>query len=84
MKPFKVLTGESEEVKELTQDYVINKAIAIIEDAIHVAIAVTHGVGILVSWNYKHLVNVRTKREVNAISLMSGYNPMEIVDPSML
>ncbi len=26
-------------------------------DARHVAIATTHGIGIIVSWNFKHLAN---------------------------
>lgn len=84
VKPFKVLEGENDEVKELTQKYFAVGAIAIVEDAIHVAIAVVNGIGILASWNYKHLVNLKTKRDVNAINLMNGYNPIEIIDPSML
>lgn len=84
VKTFRVLNGESDEIKELIQEYVANKAIDIVEDAIHVAIAVVNEIGILVSWNYKHLVNLKTKREVNAINISNGYNPIEIVDPSML
>jgi predicted nucleic acid-binding protein len=84
VKPFKVLNGETDEVKELVQNYVSSGAIAILEDAIHVAITVIHGIGILVSWNYKHLVNLKTKRDVNAVNLMKGYNPIEIADPSMV
>lgn len=84
IKSFKVLNGESDDIKELIQKYVANGAIDIVEDAIHVAIAVVNEIGILVSWNYKHLVNLKTKREVNAINLSNGYNPIEIVDPSML
>lgn len=84
VKSFKVLNGETDEVKELAQNYVTSGAIAIVEDAVHVATAVVNGIGILVSWNYKHLVNLKTKRDVNAINLMNGYNPIEIVDPSMI
>ena len=79
-----ILNGERDDVKELTQNYVINNAIGIVEDAVHVAIAVIYKIGILASWNYRHLVKLKTKREVNAINLMNGYNTIEIVDPSML
>ena len=84
MKPFTVLTGERDDIKELTQHYVMNNAIAIVEDAVHVAIAVIYKIGILVSWNYRHLVKLKTKQEVNAINLKNGYNTIEIVAPSML
>ena len=84
VKPFTALIGEREDIKELTQHYVMNNAIAIVEDAVHVAIAVIYKIGILASWNYRHLVKLKTKREVNAINLMNGYNTIEIVAPSML
>jgi len=84
VKPFNVLNGEKDDIRELTQMYIMNGAIAIVEDAIHVAIAVINKIGILASWNYRHLVKLKTKREVNSINLINGYNTIEIVDPSML
>ncbi|MDI6784984.1 MAG: PIN domain-containing protein, partial [bacterium] len=45
IKPFKILLGESDEIKGLAQKYIENKAILIVEDAIHVAIAVVQEVG---------------------------------------
>lgn len=33
----------------------------------------------LISWNYRHMVNLRTKRIVNAINLKLGYKPTEIL-----
>ncbi len=84
VKPFDVLNGERDDVRALTQRYVMSGAIAIVEDALHVAIAVVYKIGILASWNYRHLVKLKTKRAVNALNLMNGYNTIEIVDPSML
>lgn len=84
VKPFNILNGKRNDIRELTQMYIMNDAIAIVEDAIHVAIAVIYKVGILASWNYRHLVKLKTKRKVNSINLMNGYNTIEIVDPSML
>lgn len=84
VKPFIVLESERDDIKELTELYMLNKSIGIVEDAVHVAIAVIYKIGVLTSWNYRHLVKLKTKREVNSINLVNGYNIIEIVDPSML
>lgn len=74
---FEVLSFKKDEIEELTQSYVREGAVAILEDAIHIAVAVVYGLDIIVSWNFRHIVNLRTKR-------MNGYGEIEIVDPSML
>ena len=52
------------------------------EDAQHVAIAVVNELDILVSWNYRHLVNVRRREAIQHISAMKGYyKPLHIVAP---
>jgi predicted nucleic acid-binding protein len=84
VEPFNVLDSEKDSIRELTRMYTINGAIAIVEYAIHVATAVINKIGILASWNYRHLVKLKTKREVNSINLKNGCNTIEIVDPSML
>lgn len=53
-------------------------------DAIHVAVAVTNGIGYLASWNFTHLVKVATRREVNLVNSLLGYGPIEIVAPPEL
>lgn len=53
-------------------------------DANHVALAVVHGIGYLASWNFRHLVRVNTRREVNLVNALEGYNPIEIVAPPEL
>lgn len=52
-----------------------------IEDALHVAAAVTSGIGILVSWNFRHLVNLRRRGMVLAINARLDYPVVEIVSP---
>jgi len=66
VRGFQVLESDKE-ADRLTQEYVKRgifpekyKA-----DASHVAIAVVNRVGYLVSWNFKHLVKVKTRREIN-------------------
>ncbi len=57
----------SNEADNLAQEYVRRGIFPgrCIADANHVAIAVVHGVGYLASWNFRHLVRVSTRREVN-------------------
>ena len=50
-------------------------------DANHVAIAVVNGVDYLASWNFRHLVKVATRREVNLVNALEGYRSIEIVAP---
>lgn len=50
-------------------------------DALHLAIASVHGLDYLVSWNFKHIVNVRTRRLVNAVNVNNDLRPLEIVAP---
>lgn len=54
-------------------------------DAIHAAVASTNQVDYIVSWNFKHLVKVKTRRELPAVNHSKGYTkPIEIVAPSEL
>ena len=53
-----------------------------IEDAQHVAIAVVNELDVLVSWNYRHLVNVRRREAFRHVSAMSGYyKPLLLAAP---
>ena len=50
----------------------------------HIAVAVECGCDCIVSWNFKHIVNIRTIRGVRAITNLKGYKPIEILNPSVL
>ena len=52
-----------------------------VDDARHVAIATTHGIGILVSWNFRHLVNYQRESGFNRINLENGYPTIRIISP---
>jgi hypothetical protein len=51
------------------------------DDARHVAIGTITDVDALVSWNFRHLVNVERRRKVAGINLMKGYRALDIVSP---
>jgi len=83
---FEILASENEEVENLALEYVAEGIIPLnhFDDAIHVATASVYKMDILVSWNYQHIVKLKTIRGVIAVNLLKGYNPLDIVDPVMV
>ncbi|MDR0951750.1 MAG: PIN domain-containing protein [Oscillospiraceae bacterium] len=55
-----------------------------VNDRLHIAAAILSGCNILVSWNFKHLVNVKTIDGVRMISIANNLNPVDIYSPTML
>lgn len=55
------------------------------DDALHVALATVSGCDIIVSWNFKHIVNFQKIPLFNAVNALNGYgaiaihSPMEVV-----
>lgn len=54
------------------------------DDCYHIAIAVLEGCNYIVSWNFKHLVNIKTINGVRAITNLCGYSSIDIVSPEMM
>lgn len=53
-------------------------------DAVHVAMAVLTGQDVLVSWNFKHLVNRCNRAKINEVNVSRGLCTVEIVAPPEL
>ena len=51
------------------------------DDAFHIALASVNNLDVIVSWNFQHIVKLKTKREVNAINALLGYKAVEIYSP---
>lgn len=51
------------------------------DDAFHIAVASANDTDVLVSWNFQHIVKLKTKREVSATNLLMGYRAIEICSP---
>lgn len=68
---------------DLSNQYIQAKAISpkFTDDALHVALATIYGVDLLVSWNFKHIVNYNRIVKYNAINLLNGYKQVEIRSP---
>jgi hypothetical protein len=73
----------SSEVEELAEAYLIAGVVTgkYADDALHVAMATVHGVHLVVSWNFRHLVNVRREDGFNAVNLLQGWPLVRIVSP---
>jgi hypothetical protein len=75
-----------EEAYNLAQEYVARGIFAekYVSDANHVATAVVNGLGYFASWNFRHLVKIQTRREVNLVNALRGHGPIEIAAPPEL
>jgi hypothetical protein len=51
------------------------------DDALHVALATVSACGLIVSWNFKHIVNFRKIPLYNGISQKNGYPAVSIHSP---
>lgn len=51
------------------------------DDGLHIALATTAEVDILVSWNFKHIVHYDKIRLFNAVNLEQRYRPLSIHSP---
>ena len=77
---------ESGEIVELSKEY-IKKGVLTeksLDDCLHIAFAVVHDCDIIVSWNFKHLVNYRTIDKVKVVNAINHYREISIVSPTML
>jgi predicted nucleic acid-binding protein len=77
------VVGITEEATELRQAHlhagiVTPRAFA---DALHVALASTAGCAIIVSWNFRHIVNFRRIPLYNAVNAVRWYRQMAIHSP---
>jgi hypothetical protein len=68
------------EALELAKSYVDEKVVGetSLDDCIHIAMATLNKVDILVSWNFKHIVNVYRIRGYNSVNLKLGHSTLEI------
>lgn len=53
-------------------------------DCLHIALATKHNANILVSWNFKHIVNVLRIIGYNSVNTAEGYKPIDIRSPREL
>lgn len=73
----------SAEAMQLAETYIREKVVGetSMDDCLHIAIATLNKVDILVSWNFKHIVNVYRIRGYNSINLRMGLPNLNIHSP---
>jgi predicted nucleic acid-binding protein len=77
---------ESAEVVELASRYLAAGVLSkkSILDCQHIAYACVYGCDMILSWNFKHLVNHKTIAGVKSVNALAGYKAMPIYTPTML
>lgn len=50
----------------------------------HIGAAIASECDCIISWNFKHIVNIKTIRGIRAITNLKGHKPIEILNPSVL
>jgi predicted nucleic acid-binding protein len=75
-----VSTSESD---TLAERYIAEKIVGpkSLADCKHIAVATLANADVLVSWNFKHIVNVNRIKGYNGINTKLGYSPIEIRTP---
>ena len=73
----------TEEAIDLATEYISEKVVGktSFADCLHIALATINRADFLVSWNFKHIVNVERIRGYNSINIKNGYRQLEIRSP---
>jgi predicted nucleic acid-binding protein len=85
IKSFKVLKV-NKKIRDLGNAYIERGVFPekYLNDALHVAVASYYEISYVVSWNFEHLVKVKTRKSVNLVNILEGYKEIEIISPQEL
>jgi predicted nucleic acid-binding protein len=74
---------ETNDAVKLATEYVSEKVVGqtSFSDCLHIALATINQADLLVSWNFKHIVNIQRIRGYNSINIKNGYKQLEIRSP---
>ncbi|HEX9650037.1 MAG TPA: PIN domain-containing protein [Cyclobacteriaceae bacterium] len=73
----------TDEAVDLAIEYITGKVVGQTSyaDCLHMALATINRADFLVSWNFKHIVNIQRIRGYNSINIKNGYRQLEIRSP---
>lgn len=73
----------NDEAVELATEYITEKVVGqtSFSDCLHIALATINRADFLISWNFKHIVNIQRIRGYNSINIKNGYKQLEIRSP---
>ena len=71
------------EAVDLASEYIKEKVVGQTSyaDCLHISLATINRADFLVSWNFKHIVNIERIRGYNSITIKNGYKQLEIRSP---
>ncbi len=74
----------TDEARQLAETYITEKVVGrtSMADCQHIALATISKADVLVSWNFKHIVNLERIRGYNSINFREGYQMTEIRTPN--
>ncbi|WP_445735528.1 PIN domain-containing protein [Mariniflexile sp.] len=80
---FTEFLDEDEDAVDLATEYITEKVVGQTSyaDCLHIALATINRADLLVSWNFKHIVNIERIRGYNSINIKNGYKQLEIRSP---
>ncbi|MEM1158047.1 MAG: PIN domain protein [Verrucomicrobiota bacterium] len=81
--PAESLIDMDEEMESLAGLYVSQSVLTpkFTDDARHVAVCTVSRIDYLVSWNFKHLVNLDREKGFNAVNLLQNYPTIRMINP---
>lgn len=73
----------TDEAIDLASEYILEKVVGktSFADCLHIALATINRSDFLISWNFKHIVNIERIRGYNSINIKNGYKQLEIRSP---
>lgn len=83
--PFQILE-KTNEVNQLAREYINHGVLREknLDNCFHISFAVVYNCDIIVSWNFKHLVNYKTINKVKIVNAINQYREISIITPTML
>ncbi len=73
----------TQESFDLANQYIVGKVVGKTsnDDCVHIALATINRADVLISWNFKHIVNLKRIHGYNSVNLKLGYPILEIRSP---
>lgn len=74
---------DAPEVDGLAQEYIKAGLIPAkhLNDALHIAVATCHEMDAVVTWNFEHMIKLKTRKGIPSVNVLVGYKPIEIISP---
>ncbi|MBC8385204.1 MAG: PIN domain-containing protein [Candidatus Cloacimonetes bacterium] len=80
---FIIIANNNAAMTQLAEEYLKQEVLSkkFKDDALHIATATILNIDVLVSWNFKHIVNFNRIKQFNGVNLLNGYNEIDIRSP---